>query len=54
MQVMKERDRHIVQVDDYGKRFEDGGLLGRIPEQVDGTYHAWGQKYAPRYLAEFS
>ena len=21
---------------------------------VIGTYHAWGQKYAPRYLAEFS
>ena len=29
-------------------------VLGNVKRALDGTYHAWGQKYAPRYLAEFS
>ena len=29
-------------------------MLGNVKRALDGTYHAWGQKYAPRYLAEFS
>ena len=26
-------------------------VLGNVKRALDGTYHAWGQKYAPRYLA---
>ena len=29
-------------------------VLGNVKRALDGTYHAWGQKYGPRYLAEFS
>ena len=29
-------------------------VLGNVKRALNGTYHAWGQKYAPRYLAEFS
>ena len=29
-----------------------GGAQLRLSNVLGGTYHAWGQKYAPRYLAE--